>query len=521
MFSRTLAEGVTVLDVLLGVDLGTTNIKAVAYNVSGQPLAEVSNATPSVPDGPRRAVLDAQVLTAAAAEAIRGTVAQLPAGGAVCGVCIASVGEAGVPLDARGEPIYPLIAWYDERTAPQAAWWAEQVGETTIYRHTGLPLGHTFSLNKLLWLREHEPDVVRRMRMWLCVSDYVAYWLTGVARMGYSLASRTMALDLAQRRWSEEMLAAAGLAAERLPSLAAEGSLLGGVTPQAAERTGLPRGVPVYVGGHDHVCGAVAMGATEPGVVLDSTGTTEAELTTIPSVAHHLQAADLSFCLGCHVVPERYYAIGSILGAGSMIDWLAQLLWPTERGRDRRQAIDALTAAAANSSLGAEGLYLLPYLAGAGSPDRDSTARGVFVGLSLSHTREDIARSAIEGLAFELRTLWEALEELTRQPIERVVSVGGATRNRFWSQVKADITGRALHIPVHSEAVTLGAAMLAGIGAGIYRDVRDAQGQVRLAVDVYRPNCDDARRYERIYQRLIAEIRPEAAVLGRRSGRLL
>jgi len=239
----------------------------------------------------------------------------------------------------------------------------------------------------------------------------------------------------------------------------------------------------------------------------------EAELVTLPSIHERLEAAETNFCLGCHVARDRYYAIGSILGAGSMIQWLAALLWPNAQW-GREEALQALTQAAAESPLGAYGLYILPHLAGAGSPQRDSTARGVVVGLTLRHSRADLARAAIESLAFELRLLWEALERFTHQPLERIVVVGGGARNRLWTQIKADVTGRKLIAPQHVEAVTLGAALLAGVGVGVYRQIEEIPHILRNPSTPIEPQEENRQRYDERYRLLIAHIHPLAAQLG-------
>jgi xylulokinase len=506
------------VDTLLGIDVGTTNIKAVLYNARGEALAEAARPTPTGHEGGRRAHHDADALWQATAAAIRRVMAQEEAHHPL-GLCVASIGEAGVPLDRHNQPLYPIVAWYDERTVPQAHWWAEALGAQRIYRLTGLPLNHTYTLNKILWLKQERPEVYARLNKWLCVSDYITYRLTGEQGMGLSLASRTMALELRTRRWSVEMLETVGISSSYLPQLVAEGSPIGSVCKEAAVETGLPQGTPVYVGGHDHVCGALAVGAFEPGVVLDSTGTTEAELTTIERVEGPLQRTERAFCLGCHVAAERYYAIGGILGAGSMLEWMADLLWPQEGLERREEAIAALTQAAAASQPGANGLYLLPHMAGAGSPDRAPTARGVFCGLGLEHTRADLARAAIEGLAIELRVLLSALEQFTGQSIERIICVGGGTRNALWNEIKAQVLGRPLHIPKHTEGVTLGAAILAGLGAGVYAHEQDAMAKVRAQLGRIEPTREGADRYQRIYQR-IEELRPLCTTLGRKSGKV-
>lgn len=504
------------MDTLLGVDVGTTNTKVVAYSPRGEPLAEASIPTPSVTEGARRAYQRPEALWEATKAAIRAVISSLPRSARPLGMAVASVGEAGVPLDAGGAPLYPIIAWYDDRPAPQCAALVDKLGELGIYRITGLPPMPIFSLNKLLWLRDREPDVLARMTRWLCVSDYIAYRLTGEQAMGYSLASRTMAFDLERRAWSEALLERAGVRPAQMPPPCPEGTMVGRVA--APRETGLPPGMPVFVGGHDHVCGALAVGAFEPGVVLDSTGTTEAELVTLPEVRGYLAAGELSFSLGCHTARDRYYAIGSILGAGSLMGWVANLLWPREAEKGRGGVLQALTDAAAESPIGANGLYLLPHLSGAAAPIRSPSSRGLLAGLHLGHTRGDIARAAIEGMAMELRLLLEALEDFAGQAIARLVAVGGGARNALWTQIKADVTGHTLSVPEHTEATTLGAAILASIGAGVFADERQAYAQMAPATRPVAPDPERQRVYDGLYRQIMAEVRPLAAELGQRSG---
>jgi xylulokinase len=338
--------------------------------------------------------------------------------------------------------------------------------------------------------------------------------------MGRSLASRTLAYDLRRGAWSQEMLDAAGVPPSVMPELRPEGALVGRVTTEAASQTGLLQGTPTYVGGHDHIVGALGVGAYVAGMVMDSVGTTETELFTVAQADALLDAADQAFCLGAHVVAGRYYLIGGILSAGSTLSWLANLLWEGEGSADRAQALTALTKAAAESPIGARGLYLLPHLTGAGAPDRDTLARGVLMGLGLEHTRADFARAALEGLAFEVRLLLDRLEPLTGQRIARVISVGGGARNALWNQVKADASGRHWAVPEHTEGVTLGAAVLAGLGAGVYANPDDAMRQLARPMQHVEPQPEAVAQYERIYAGIAEQLRPLAAEVGRRSGRL-
>lgn len=505
------------MELLVGIDIGTTNVKVAAYTFSGCLVGEASHPTPVRQTGLRQAEIVPADLWQITCRCITELTSQLDASGSIAGLAVASVGEAGIPVDARGEALFPIIAWYDERTVPQAARINQLFSVQELYRITGLPPGHTYTLHKLLWLKENHQAVLEGAAGWLAVCDWIAVCMGAVPCMGYSQASRTLALDLARRCWWLEGLSTAGLSAGLFPHLVAEGSRIGSVSEQAARLTGLQRGTPIYLAGHDHVCGALAVGVIAPGVVLDSTGTTEAELTTISQVSPYLAQADLAFCLGCHVVRDTCYATGGILGAGSLLNWLAGILFPDA---DPRQAVEALSTLAGASPHGAHGLYLLPHLAGAGSPDRSSTARGVAAGLSLLHSRADIARAAFEGLAFELRVLWDALERFTGQSVVKAVTVGGGARNRFWNQLKADITSRTLEVPDHSEAVTRGAALLAGIGAGLYHDAAHAAAITRQPASQVVPDVQEMSFYRRHWDAYTSQVRPASAALGRLSGDL-
>ncbi len=502
---------------LIGLDVGTSNIKAAAYRSDGGCVARASTPTPTTPAGLRQAEQHPGALWEAVAETLATTLAACGDAPDVAGLCVASVGEAGVPLDAHGEPTYPIIAWYDQRTASLPRWWDEAMGAQPLFALTGLPLGHTFSLLKMQWLRQMAPEAWAATQRWLAVGDYVGFRLTGQQATGYSQASRTMALDLTTRAWSDTLLSIAELPPSLLPTLVPEGTLLGHALPEAAAACRLPEGTPVFVGGHDHPVAAIAMGATEPGVVLDSTGTTETELMTIPSVRDILARGDGRFSVGCHAAPGSYYVKGGILGAGSLLRWVADLCFADTPPPDR---LDALYTAAEASPPGARGLYLLPHLAGAGSPDRDSMARGVMAGLTLDHSRNDLARAAFEGLVYELKTLLNALAESAGHGIDRVIAAGGGSQSPFWTQLKADVTGRPILVSPHTEAVTLGAAMLAGVGAGIYRSLQDAQATHAQSSEAYTPDPARARDYQRLYQKRIAQIRALCLPVGALSGQL-
>lgn len=308
-------------DAFIGVDLGTTGIKAVAFDDNDAVVAAASLPTPtqSLPGGGGE--YDADELWSVVAEVIRDVTDQLATTGhRAATVATASMGEAGVLLDGSGQPVGPIIAWFDPRTEPQAEWWAQTVGTDRTIGIAAVPPRAVFGAPKMLWTKIHTPEAWQAGRHWLNMADWIAYRLTGQMATDYSLASRTMLFDLANRRWSTELVEASGLDGSRLAPLAQSGARIGVVTGDAASQTGLTSGTPVGAGGQDHVCAALALGVTEPGMLLDSIGTAEAFFLVTAEVDTSGTLAEAGIGQGAHVEPDRTYAMTGLQLGGGRID---------------------------------------------------------------------------------------------------------------------------------------------------------------------------------------------------------
>lgn len=498
---------------MLGVDIGTTNWKVVAYTPDG-----VSRARWSCPARTKRepggwAVYEPDEIWDAVCTGIREVIAQLAARGesadTIASVAVTSVGEAGLFVDGTGQALCPAIAWFDPRTREVNRFWTDQVGSQTVYEVTGFPPQYIASLNKMMWIKEAWPEVYAQAQTWLCIADYVAFRLCGEAVMDYSLASRTMAFDIRQRSWSQSLLSLAGIPNSLMPELASSGTRLGTVHGRAQEETGLSARTIVATGGHDHICGALAVGVCEPGQCLDSLGTAEAILLTLDRPVLSPELMESGFALGCHTAPDRYYLIAAMQSAGGTVEWLCESLGEIEArraGGDRGKLYDFLMQEAAISPEGSEGLLFLPHLLGAVCPT-DEAARGAWVGLQPQHRRAHLLRSAVEGLAHESFLNVSRMEHLSGMKGDAVVVIGGGTRNDLWMQAKADVAQRPLHVPLTDEATTLGAAILGGVAAGLHRDVRAALGAVQLRERVVMPNAEVAEVYAQA-QEAFAKIHP-------------
>lgn len=460
---------------LIGLDLGTTNGKALLCDAEGAILHVASRRMPLHQTTDGRAEYDPRELWGVARDVLREAAAAIPPGGTLRGIAATSVGEAGVPCDEDGEPLYPVIAWFDTRSAPQAAALEARLGPGTLYRITGLPSQPIHTVHKLAWLREHAPEAFRKMRRWYFVADFVVGRLTGAWVTDFSLASRSRCFDIRDGRWSAPVLEAAGIPPAILPPVAPAGTVAGRLREDVAREFGLAPGTVVAVGGHDHVCAALASGVTEPGDVLDSLGTAEALLaaTAVPPPSEVTGPA--GFAVGCHVVPGRYYLLGGIVMGGGAIEWVSQLT---------RTPAEELLEHAACVPAGADGLCFLPHLRGSLSPVVDPGSRGALLGLRDVHGPAHVARSVLEGLACEAALNVQALERIVgRAGVMRVT--GGGVRVPLWLAIKAATFGRPLEVLATAECAALGAAMLAGLGAGVFASVGDAmRAAVRIGARV-------------------------------------
>ncbi|MGE5573898.1 MAG: FGGY-family carbohydrate kinase [Bacteroidota bacterium] len=530
---------------LLGIDVGTTHVKAVVFDDAGVEAARCVADTPSRPDGPGRVVWDPDAIWETVARVVRAAVDMLnerpmrgvrgsglkvvprssrgrvpdtePETGAdgapeIAGVAVASVGESGVALDREGRPLYPIIAWFDPRTAPQAEWWAREIGQERTRAITGLSVKSIFSALKILWLFENVNGLRDAMDAWLPVSSFVTFKLTGCGCrsdgdggggacpadpaeyvIDFSQASRTLLFDQTKLDWSRELAAAAGIPVRILPRAVPSGTLVGHITREAAQATGIPAGVPVFAGGHDHVCGALAVGATRPGVVLDSCGTAESILTSCPDASVLKAVCRSGFSFGHHVVADMHYAMGGLLASGGAVEWFIREFCTESPSYEHVMEL------ARRSSPGAGGVVFVPRLLGSGPPTRDERATGAFARLRPSATRADFARAVFEGLSFELKTAIEVMEAAVGRPVSSVIATGGGARNDLWLAIKASVLDLPVEVPQVTEASALGAALLAGIGCGLYRDVDDALARTPRIARRVEPDESLRPTYERAH----------------------
>ena len=486
---------------LLAIDAGTTHCKVGLFAADGTALAVAARPTVSAPlpplgrGAPAGTCYDPEALWASVAGALAELAGEL---GPVAAVGISSMAETGLLLERRtGRPRTPFLPWFDTNSAGQAARIARRGNAAERFRRTGLHPSHKCGLARLLWLRD-ELGVDLEGCTWLSVADYLAYRLTGRVATDYTLAARTQAFHLDGRAWDEEWLRTwdldPGLFPPALPGDAVAGRV-------AASLAGLAAGTPVVVAGHDHVCAALAAGATRPGVVMDSMGTAEVLLGTLETPRGAGQEPALGpaqlesgLLYGLHVLPGLYFWLGSLSMSGGSVEWLRGLL-----GHERL-SYGKLQALVAGAGPQPTGILYFPYLSGKGSPvaGGGAASMGAFLGLSAAHTRADLARAVLEGTAYEIERLRRAAEAVNGTPIDKLVAVGGGTHLPSWLQIKADVSGVPMEVLPQREATLLGAALLAGRAAGL---APDARGPHRAAPpEHYTPDAHRHTHYRAIFE---------------------
>ncbi len=446
------------MDVILGLDIGTTEVKAITWDEAGRSHSEAVQKVHLFTPQAGWVEQDARELWSAVVNTCsQAAIAAHSAGDRIRAVSISTQGGTTIPVDAAGKPTHFAFSWMDERAGEEAGAVAERLGQEQVYRTTGWPLTPGLPLNQIAWFRKHRPAQFEQTHRFLFVNDYILYQLTRELAMDPSNAGITQLYNLARDDWDDSLLAIAGANRQQLSPLLPSGQPAGQVTRHAADLTGLLPGTPVYNGAHDQYCAALGAGAAEPGDVLLSCGTAWVALFVLDQPGQ-------GFARGLSVSRHpRQGAFGGILdigGVGSTMEWLIDHLWDERLARYSRFAL--LEQAIRDSSPGAHGLAFIP-LSGGYLPDNAPIQRGP-VGLSLNHTRADLARAAMEGITFELDLLLKSIGG--KIPIRRLMMIGGAARNPYWPQMITDITGMPIAVSQVKGAASFGAALLAGAALG-------------------------------------------------------
>lgn len=459
---------------MIGLDLGTTNCKAVALSPQGQVLATTSSGHAMRSPRPGWAEQDPVEVWQSARDALRALAGRVPPGQAA-GISLSGAMHNLLLVDAAGEALSPVATWADQRAAWEAQDLRTQVDAAALYRRTGCPLAGTYLPARLRWWLNESPGLFERARYFVGIKEWVLYQLSGVWATDIGLASTTGLLDIHSRRWDAEALQLAGISAERLPPLLSPDVVAGGLSASAG--SGFPAGIPVIAGTHDGGLANLGSGATQPGQVAITVGTSGAvrRIVTQP----WLDAQERTWC---YVLDEnRWLAGGAINNGGLAVEWAREKFYPDLQAAP---GFTRLFADAILSAPGAGGVTLLPYFTGERSPYNNPQARAVLTGLRLEHGREQIARAVLEGVAFCLADVWQALDDGRRMGGPARLT-GGITRSPVWMQIVADVLGLPLSPLEAADASVVGAALIGLQAVGLIASLDSVAGHLKPAPTLY------------------------------------
>lgn len=495
---------------LLGIDIGTSGSKTVLVDAHGAVVARAFTEYPMMIPHPSWAEQNPADWWSATVKSIRAVMEQCGARGQD----IQAVGLTGqmhglVVLDKKGDVLRPCIMWNDQRTPRQCEEITRIVGAATLLKLTGNPVLPGFTAPKILWLRENEPQVYQAVAKVLLPKDYVRYKLTGEFYGEVSDASGTSLFHVGGRDWSQEMLDALEIPRPWMPDVTESTVVSSRISGDAARICGLREGTPVVGGGGDQAAQAVGTGVVTERIISVTIGTSGVVFAA--SEKFRVDPAGRLHAF-CHAVPGMWHVMGVTLSAGGSLRWYRDTFCAEEKEEGRKRGLDPyelLTAQAASVEPGCEGLVFLPYLTGERTPHADPDARGVFFGISLRHRKPHFGRAVIEGVSFALKDSLNLIERLGIVPSEVRVSGGGAS-SRLWRQVLADVLGREILTVNSVDGAAYGAALLAGVGGGIYASVGEACKAI-TAGELTRPTSGSGeygeryRKFQSLYRALRAE----------------
>ncbi|MFC0007362.1 gluconokinase [Micromonospora siamensis] len=469
--------------VVVGVDIGTTSTKSVAYDASGRQLASHSVGYPLEEPHPGYAEQDPQLIYDAVLETIREVAAQLP--GPVAGLSFSTAMHSLIGLAADGTPLTRSITWADSRASRQAERMRAVPAGLALHRRTGTPVHPMSPMVKLVWFGEQEPQLFERVAHWVGIKDYVLLRLTGTLVTDHSVASATGLMDIHKLAWAPDALQRAGITEEQLPRLVPTTTVLPGLTAEAAQATGLPAGTKLVVGAGDGPLANLGLGAVHPGVVACSIGTSGAM-----RVAVERPAVDPLGGVFCYALTaDRWVVGGAINNGGIVLQWAGDALAP-ELGE---HAEEELLATAARAPVGSGGLIMLPYLLSERAPHWSALPRGAYVGLTHGHRREHLVRAALEGVCQQLALVLQSVRSAGNE-VREIRASGGFARSPLWRQILADALGMPVSFPAGHEGSSFGAALLGMQALGLIESIDVAADLVKIDETV-RPDPGAAATY--------------------------
>ena len=493
--------------VLMGIDLGATGIKAAAFGLDGELVASASRRNGPVPEPggePGWLTWDAEGIWDKVCECTREVVGSLASPSQVAGVSVSGFGVDGAPVDRDGRLVHPLSSWHDTRNLAETAWLMERIPPYEFYEITGFHNYNMQTVNRLRWLRVHDPEALEKAHRYLMTQDFLVNRLTGEFTTEITMASTTSLLDIDEGRWSGRIFTTIGVDARIFPEISRSGRRIGSVTRAAAEKSGIPAGTPVATGGHDCEIGALGAGVTDPETFVDITGTWEMIIAILDRFTPNRTLFEAGIDWERHCLADQYLC-QSLMIAGGVVEWIAANFY---RDTPAESLYETMISEAQAYGPGADGVTVLPSFNRGSGPFQVYHSLGTILGITTTTIRGQIVRAVFEATCYQLARQIRVIEDNTGARCRRLRALGGVQKNEFWLRMKADVTGLPVEVTANPEVTLLGAAILAGIGAGVYRDERDALLRMRFPLTVYEPDMSRHAEYRERYEKVFSRVAP-------------
>lgn len=487
---------------ILSIDLGTSNIKGAIYNLDGVEIAfksiEYDLYTPSkdiVENDVKKYWEVLKNIIYHLTLEVKGRVDNIVA------VSTTSQGETIVPVDRKGEPLCNAIVWLDSRTKKEADDISKDFDLYKMFTLTGNPeVSPSWPAARIKWFKEKKPEIFKKTYKFLIIEDYIAFKLTGNYIGEASVYNSSYYYDFVNSKYIEPMLSYLDITPERLPEIVKPGTCIGNITEEASKQTGLNINTKVIMGAMDQICGAIGSGNVKKGLISETTGTAFAMVVSIDKPIF-----DRKTRLPCylHGIPNLYTLLPYSFTGGMVLKWFKDNFFQNKMAEPLEKNIDVydvLTGLAHKVPPGSDGLIMLPHLAGAYFPEYNANARGVFFGIGLNHTSGHFIRAIMESLGYIMRSNLESLNSLGIKP-KRIISIGGGAKSSLWCQIKSDITGIKIEVPQYTETALLGAAILAVVNIKKYTSIEEVCSKFIKLKSVYNPNIKNKIIYDDIYKK--------------------
>lgn len=476
---------------LLGIDIGTSACKVAVFDEDGKVLAQANQPYRVYYPQNGWAEQNPEEWWEAICDAVREALSEESVSAEqIKGIGVDGQSWSAIPVDENGSVLHNTPIWMDTRARHLCEKVKKEIGADEIFRVAGNDFLPSYVTPKLLWFKEERPEVFQKTHKFLQSNSYIVMKLTGEMSQEYSQCYGIHFFHMEKLSYDMALAEKMGLSPDMMPKLYGCDEIVGSVTEEAAKKTGLKAGTPVVAGGLDAACGALGAGVYRPGETQEQGGQAGGmSICTDKALSHK------ALILGTHVVPGLWLLQGGTVGGGGALKWFRQEL-------GGGMSFDELTAEAAEAPPGSDGVLFLPYMAGERSPIWNPDAKGVFYGLSFDKTRGHLIRSVLEGVAFSLEHNLRTAAE-TGIHVDTLNAMGGASNSVLWTQIKADVTGKTIRVPSSDTATTLGAAILAGVGCGVYGSYGEAVNRTIRMTRVQEPNPENKAVYDRSMERYL------------------